>query len=65
MGSVGWLEATYKQSQYLDIDTSHEMVAYLLHLAIPTCLPQLHLLKKQVVGSSKQKPLKTLLDMCP
>ena len=45
MRLVGWLEVTYKQSEYVDIDTSYEMVADLLHLVIPTCLPQLHLLK--------------------
>ena len=31
MGSVGWLDATYNQSQYVDIDTSHEMIVDLLH----------------------------------
>ena len=64
MRLVGWLEVTYKQSEYVDIDTSYEMVADLLHLAIPTCLPQLHLLKQEVVGSSEHKLLKTLLDIC-
>ena len=64
MRLVGWLEVTYKQSEYVDIDTSYEMVADLLHLVIPTCLPQLHLLKQEVVGSSEQKLLKILLDIC-
>ena len=31
MASVGWLDAAYKQSQYVDIDTSHDMVVDLLH----------------------------------
>lgn len=34
MGSDGWShvkEGTYEQSQYVDIDTSHEMMVNLLH----------------------------------
>ena len=52
MVSVGWChvrEDTYKQSQYVDIDTTPEIVMDLLHYANPTCFPQLHLLKQEVV----------------
>ena len=38
--------ATYKVSD-VDIDTSCEKVVGLSHLAIPACLPQLHLLESR------------------